>query len=127
MIALPMPTASISAASVFAWPNGVSFSLDPRSDQPCPGRSKNSSSARPSSSGLSGTIWSLRLALAPWMKTIGGRSALAGPGTCTKWMRVPLATANAPTGGLRRSTSQAPTRVTPASTSIRASRKVIAA
>ena len=27
-----------------------------------------------SSNGLSGTIWSFRLALAPWMKTIGGRS-----------------------------------------------------
>ena len=99
MIACSMPSESINAASVFACPNGVSFRPAPRSDQPWPGRSKNSNSARPSSSGRAGTIWSLRLALAPWMKTIGGSSGAAGGGTCTKWMRVPLTIANAPTGG----------------------------
>ena len=28
----------------------------------------------PSSQGLNGTIWSFRLALAPWMKTTGGKA-----------------------------------------------------
>src|SRR3954471_5589931 len=42
-------------------------------------------------------------------------------------MRVPLAITNSPIGGLRRSTCHTPKRVAPASTSIRASSRVIAA
>jgi len=82
MTASPMPSRRISAATVAACAKGSPFP-GPRSDQPWPGRSRNSISARPSSSGLAGTIWSSRLPLAPWMKTTGGRSAFRPAGTWT--------------------------------------------
>ena len=55
----------------------------PRSDQPWPGGRGTAARRGPRAAACSGTIWSFRLALAPWMKTIGGRSGFAGAGTWT--------------------------------------------
>src|SRR5690606_10023609 len=120
-IAFSTARASISAAIVRAWPNGVSVP-SPRSDQPRPGRSTNNISARPSSSGRSGSIWSRRLLLAPWMKRSGGMRASAGPGTWTKCILAPATSAKVPQGGLRRAIRTAPTRLMTSSASSKPAR-----